>query len=137
MNLIHTIFEPEGAGPHPTLLMLHGRGANALDLLGLAPYLCSGRLLVICPQAPLQVAFEGGGVGYEWYPFVGPGRFDLQTILAAREELRTFLAEAMQRYPMNSKKLAGLGVSQGGRTADSLGFGTPERFAGPAAIVSW
>lgn len=38
MHLLHTVFEPPGAGPHPTLLTLHGWGANALDLLGLAPY---------------------------------------------------------------------------------------------------
>ena len=37
MHLIHAIFEPPGDGPHPTILALHGRGANALDLLGLAP----------------------------------------------------------------------------------------------------
>ena len=42
MHLIHALFEPPGDGPHPTILALHGRGANALDLLGLAPYLCGG-----------------------------------------------------------------------------------------------
>ena len=55
MHLIHAIFEPHGQGPYPTILALHGRGANALDLLGLAPYLCGGRCLVLCPQAPLQI----------------------------------------------------------------------------------
>ena len=53
MNLIHTIHEPGGAGPHPTILTLHGRGTNALDLLGLAPLVCSGKFLMICPQGPL------------------------------------------------------------------------------------
>jgi phospholipase/carboxylesterase len=117
--------------------MLHGRGANALDLLGVAPYLCSGAFLVICPQAPQPIAFEGGGVGYEWYPFVGAGQFDLQTILAAREELRTFLADAVRRYPIDSKKLAVLGFSQGGVMAYSLALGEPERFAALAALSSW
>ena len=55
MHLIHAIFEPHGSGPHPTILALHGRGAHALDLLGLAPYLCGGRCLVLCPQGPLQI----------------------------------------------------------------------------------
>ena len=45
MHLIHAIFEPRGDGPHPTILALHGRGANALDLLGLAPYLGGGASL--------------------------------------------------------------------------------------------
>ena len=42
MNLVHTVFQPSGKGPHPTILALHGRGANALDLLGLAPNICNG-----------------------------------------------------------------------------------------------
>ena len=49
MDLVHTIYEPPGDGPHPTLLVLHGWGANALDLLGLAPHLAAGRFLVLCP----------------------------------------------------------------------------------------
>src|SRR6202521_4969930 len=50
MRLIHTLYEPAGEGPHPTLIAMHGYGANALDLLGLAPYIADGRFLVICPQ---------------------------------------------------------------------------------------
>lgn len=137
MNLIHTIFEPPGAGPHPTLLTLHGFGANALDLLGLAPYLCSGKFLVLCPQGPLQVSLGGGAVGYGWYPFVGSGMFDIRAVLAAREELQAFLADALERYPIDSKKLAILGFSQGGVMAYSLGLGEPERFAGLASLSSW
>lgn len=137
MNLVHTVYEPSGAGPHPTLLILHGFGANALDLLALAPYLSGGRFLVLCPQGPLQLAFEGGGVGYGWYPFAGGGMFDLNAVLTAREELHAFLTAAEQRYPIDSKKLAVIGFSQGGVMAYSLGLGMPEKFAALAALSSW
>lgn len=137
MNLIHAIFEPPGAGPHPTLLTLHGWGANALDLLGLAPYLCSGRFLVLCPQGPLQIPLGGAAVGYGWFPITMGGPLDLRAVLAAREELRAFLADALQRYPIDSKKLAVLGFSQGGVMAYSFGLGEPERFAGLAVLSSW
>lgn len=137
MNLIHTIFEPQGAGPHPTLLTLHGWGANALDLLALAPYLCGGQFLVLCPQGPLQVPLGGGAVGYGWFPITMGGPLDLGAVLAAREELRTFLADALQRYPIDAKKLAILGFSQGGVMAYSLGLGEPQRFAAVAALSSW
>jgi phospholipase/carboxylesterase len=137
MNLIHTIFEPEGPGPHPTLLTLHGFGANALDLLGLAPYLCNGQFLMLCPQGPLQVSLGGGAVGYGWYPFTGGGMFDMQAVLAAREQLQAFLHEALRRYPIDSKKLAVLGFSQGGVMAYNLALGEPERFAALAALSSW
>src|SRR6202046_4841931 len=48
MRLIHTVYEPAGEGPHPTLIAMHGFGANALDLLGLEPYLRYVTFLVIC-----------------------------------------------------------------------------------------
>jgi phospholipase/carboxylesterase len=137
MNLIHTVFEPLGDGPHPTLLTLHGWGASALDLIGLAPYLCAGKFLMLCPQGPLHVPLGGAGVGYGWFPLTMGGLLDLRAILAAREELRTFLHAAMTRYPIDSKRLAILGFSQGGVMAYSLGLGEPERFAALVALSSW
>lgn len=137
MNLVHTVFEPQGPGPHPTLLALHGWGANALDLLGVAPYLCGGRFLVLCPQGPLQVPLGGMGVGYGWFPIQMGGMLDLRAVLAAREELRTFLRHALQRYPIDGKKIAVLGFSQGGVMAYSMAFGEPERFAALAVLSSW
>ncbi|MEW6300712.1 MAG: alpha/beta hydrolase-fold protein, partial [Thermodesulfobacteriota bacterium] len=137
MNLVHTVFEPHGAGPHPALLALHGWGANALDLLGLAPYLCGGTFLVLCPQGPLHVPLGGAGVGYGWFPITMGGMIDLRAVLAAREELRSFLAEALRRYPIDGKKIAVLGFSQGGVMAYSLALGEPERFAALAALSSW
>ncbi|MCS6925193.1 MAG: alpha/beta hydrolase-fold protein [Candidatus Binatia bacterium] len=137
MNLIHTVFEPQGAGPHPTLLALHGWGANALDLRGVAPYLCGGRFLVLCPQGPLQVPRGGMGVGSGWFPISMGGVMDLRAVLAAREELRTFLREALQRYPIDGKKLAVLGFSQGGVMAYSVALGEPARFAALAVLSSW
>jgi phospholipase/carboxylesterase len=137
MNLIHTVFEPHGAGPHPTLLALHGWGANALDLLGVAPHLCGGTFLVLCPQGPLPVPLGGMGIGYGWFPITMGGMMDLRAVLAARGELRTFLNEALKRYPIDEKKIAVLGFSQGGVMAYSLALGEPERFAALAVLSSW
>ncbi len=137
MNLIHTVFEPEGAGPHPTILALHGWGANALDLLGLSPHLCRGQFLVLCPQGPLQVPIGPNMVGHGWFPLTSGGPIDVQAILSAREAVRTFLNEVLQRYPVDSKKLCVLGFSQGGVMGYSLALGEPERFAGLAALSSW
>jgi phospholipase/carboxylesterase len=137
MHLIHTVFEPPGAGPHPTLLTLHGWGANALDLLGLAPYLCSGKFLVLCPQGPLHVPLGGAAVGYGWFPITMGGSLDVKAVVVAREALRQFLVEAMTRYPIDPKKLGVVGFSQGGVMAYSLGLGEPERFSALASLSSW
>ena len=37
MELMHAAHVPAGSGPFPTLLALHGFGASAHDLLGIAP----------------------------------------------------------------------------------------------------
>lgn len=139
MNLIHTIFEPEGEGPHPTILTLHGWGANAFDLLGLAPHLCGGRFLAICPQGPLEfeIPIGVGSVGYGWFPITMGGPLDLPALISAREQLRGFLDTALTRYSIDRRKLVALGFSQGGVMAYSLALGEPERFAALVAISSW
>jgi phospholipase/carboxylesterase len=137
VELIHTIYEPSGAGPHPTILTLHGRGANAFDLLGLAPYLCNGKFLMICPQGPLETPIGPGAFGYAWYPMSMGGPPDIGAILSSREKLRQFIDAGMKRYPIDTKKLVALGFSQGGVMAYSLALSNPERFAGLAVLSSW
>jgi phospholipase/carboxylesterase len=137
VNLIHTIYEPSGPGPHPTILTLHGRGANAFDLLGLAPYLCNGKFLMICPQGPLETPIGPGSFGYAWYPMRMGGPPDIGAILSSRKKLQEFLDECLKRYPIDTKKLVVLGFSQGGVVAYSLALSNPERFAGLAVLSSW
>jgi len=137
MQLIHTIFAPRSDGPHPTILTLHGWGANALDLLGLAPHICGGRFLVLCPQGPIQEQLGPGAVGYGWFPRSMGGPPDLSAILGAREQLRTFLNAALERYAIDRSKLVVLGFSQGGVMAYSLGLGEPARFAALVALSTW
>ena len=138
MHLIHAIFEPHGHGPHPTILALHGRGANALDLLGLAPYLCGGRCLVLCPQAPLQIPLgPSGPVGYAWFPSTGGGPPEMTAVQEAHAAVQTFLDTALVRYPCDPRRLIVLGFSQGGVMAYNLGLYQPERFAALVALSTW
>lgn len=137
MELIHALYEPAGKGPHPTILTLHGRGANALDLLGLAPYICRGRFLIICPQGPLETPIGPEASGYAWYPMSMDGPPDIASMLASRQRLQQFVDECLARYPIDAKKLAILGFSQGGVIAYSLALAHPDRFAALAALSSW
>ena len=137
MDLLHCIFEPEGEGPHPTIVALHGRGANAMDLLGLAPNLCGGAFRVICPQAPLEVELGPGMTGYAWFPMSLGGDIDTSALLSARDRLRTFIDQCAERYSLGASNLALLGFSQGGGMAYSLGLSQPDRFAGMCILSSW
>ena len=137
MDLVHTLYEPPGDGPHPTLLVLHGWGANAFDLLGLAPHLCGGRFLALCPQGPVQTPIGPGAVGYGWYPLVPGTPPEAHELRTACDHLLKFLDAAAERYPVDPKKLGVVGFSQGGVMAYTLAFGAPQRFAALAALSTW
>ncbi len=137
MDLVHTIFEPSGPGPHPTLLTLHGWGASAMDLLPLAPMLADGRFLVLCPQGPMRFPVAPGQDGFGWFPISGGGPTDLDAAARAVDALRRFLDEAVRRYPVDPDRLGLLGFSQGGVMAYALALAEPQRFAAVAALSSW
>src|ERR1039457_7114858 len=133
MQLIHTVYEPAGEGPHPTLIAVHGFGANALDLLGLAPYVADGRFMVICPQGPMEVPI-GPTRGYAWFPIRMGATPDRAAIDDANKMLTAFLNAALQKYPVDRKKLVVLGFSQGGVMAYRLALRNPWKFAALVAL---
>ena len=139
MTLIHAVAHPgssddaDGDGLLPTLITLHGYGANAQDLLGLSPYLAGGRLLMICPQAPLQI--EPNFHGFNWHAFSGPdGRGSPDVVEAANAMVSEFVDFALEAYPVRRDRVALLGFSQGGGMAYRAGFSEPERYVGLAAL---
>ena len=71
-TLVHKVLQPKekGSGKHPTLILLHGRGANEDDLLGLVEYL-DERLLIISARAPFKFPFGGG---FAWYDILEIGK---------------------------------------------------------------
>ncbi|HWH78245.1 MAG TPA: alpha/beta hydrolase-fold protein, partial [Candidatus Binatus sp.] len=137
MQLAHTVYEPSGAGLHPTILTLHGRGANAFDLLGLAPYICAGRFMLICPQAPLEIPIGPDTMGYAWYSSSKDGVPDTDGMLESRKALQFFLIDCLERFPIDTNRLVVLGFSQGGVMAYCLALTEPQRFAGLAALSTW
>jgi phospholipase/carboxylesterase len=136
-DLLYAAHVPPGEGPHPALVLLHGWGANAQDLLGLAPTIHGGKALVLCPQGPTVVPFGGGMSGYGWFPLVPGQPPDVESFLRAAASLRSFLAMAAERYPIDRERTAVAGFSQGGMMAYELGLREPERFAGLAALSAW
>jgi len=133
MRFVYTAYEPLGDGPFPTIFAMHGWGSNAMDLLGLAPFIAGGRFLVICPQGPHEV--EIGAVnGYGWYQMRPGSPPDEEKVGPAVEELRLFIDEACARYPADKRKLVALGFSQGGMMAYNLAMRWPEKFAALVGI---
>jgi phospholipase/carboxylesterase len=137
MNLLHTAHVPAGSHPLPTLLLLHGWGASAHDLLGLAPLIAGGQALVLCPQGPVEVPIGRGMSGYGWFPLRNNLAPDPQEFELGAQQLREFVAAARERYPIDPVRFAVAGFSQGGAMAYELGLREPDRFAGIAALSTW
>ncbi|MEZ4332624.1 MAG: prolyl oligopeptidase family serine peptidase [Myxococcota bacterium] len=137
MDLLYTAHVPAGPGPFPTILALHGYGASAHDLLGLAPQIRQGEVVFLCPQGPLALEVGPGQRGYAWFPIDPSGQVAPTALVAARAALEGFLEDAMKLHPIDPERLVVLGFSQGGVMAYDLALGRPERFKALVALSSW
>jgi phospholipase/carboxylesterase len=139
MELLHTAHVPAGDGPFPAIVALHGWGASAHDLIGLAPFLHRGSALVLCPEGPVSFEIGPGIAGHGWFPLSGSGGGppDPRAFQRGADLLRRFLDEVLARYPVERRKIVLLGFSQGGVMAYDLALRDPGRFAGLVALSSW
>jgi phospholipase/carboxylesterase len=137
MDLLYAAHVPAGDGPFPTVIAIHGWGANAHDLLGLAPLLHGGRALVLCPQGQVKVPVGGGNYGYGWFQLTPGAPPDVAAFERAAASLKSFVDGALERYPVDRKRIVPIGFSQGGTMAYDLALRDPDRFAGLAALSSW
>ena len=120
MTLEARVREAEG-DPQGALVLLHGRGADELDLFPLLDFFDPRRRLVAAtPRAPL--ALPPGG--WHWYAFRSVGFPDPETFGAvhplASEWLDTFLAD---RALTHDRLVLG-GFSQGAVMTYALGLGS-------------
>lgn len=137
MNLLHTVHVPPGEGPFPTVIALHGWGASAHDLFGLAPSIRDGAALVLCPQGKVEMAVAPGHKGYGWFPLTPGLAPDPEVFRAAASGLAEFLGWARGHYPIDPARTALLGFSQGGLMAYAEGLSHAEHYAGLAGLSTW
>lgn len=141
MELLHTAHVPAGPGPFPTILALHGFGASAHDLLGIAPIVNQvvpgDDVLFLCPQGPIELEPAPGQRGYAWFPLSGGGEIEPPALVGARGVLEAFVEDALEMYPVDPERLVVMGFSQGGVMAYDLALGRPERFRALVALSSW
>lgn len=133
LPLVHrTIPARTGAAPHPALLLLHGRGTNEADLLGLGPQL-DDRLFTVSARAPFQ--FPWGG--YAWYDLdpSGVGYPDNRSLRESLDLLRRFIDGMVTAFPIDPARVYVAGFSMGSVMTGALGLLDPERVAG-AMILS-
>ncbi len=130
-SLFHRVVPPRKAASalHPTLLLLHGRGADEEDLLGLSSFL-DERFLILSARAPYP--FPSGG-GYTWYDIGEVGAPEPTMFRSSYDKLSTFVHDALEHYAIDKKHLYLLGFSMGTVMSYALALTQPNLFRGVAA----
>jgi len=103
------------------LILLHGRGATAEDILSLSTHLHFPRLAYLAPQAE----------GYTWYPnrFILPIEQNEPYLSAALSKIDTIVKEA-EAHTIPVEKIFIAGFSQGACLASEYVIRNPRRYGG-------
>lgn len=127
-TLTHKIIPPrvETNQKHPCLILLHGRGADENDLLGLAEYL-DPRLLIISVRAPLPFDY---GFGYTWFEMLENFQPELASLKESHDKLTSFVDDIVKHYPIDPNKIFLLGFSMGTVMGYLLLLTRPENISG-------
>lgn len=133
--IVHTVYHPGTEGPLPTVIAIHGHGANGFDLLGLSPYLAQGRVLTLCPEA--SYVLQPGLLSFTWFDTIPPQQRSEHEFERVAKSLVDFVDWAVPTYGGDPERVVVLGFSQGGSLAYRLGLGEPRRYRGVAALSTW
>jgi len=116
----------EGA---PLIVLMHGRGSDKGDLMGLQPALPPDAI-VVAPRAPFPGAPWGYGEGWAWYRFLGGSTPEPASFEAGQAAIDAFLDELPGRLPVRTGVLFLGGFSQGGTAALGYALRHPGRVKG-------
>jgi predicted esterase len=119
------------AGPKPedaaaTLILIHGRGGSAEDILGLGEELIGGNVAALAPQA----------AGHTWYPnsFLAPLASNQPYLDSALRRLAAIVDDLLARQ-VPAEKIAILGFSQGACLTSEFAARNPRRYGAVIAFT--
>jgi phospholipase/carboxylesterase len=108
----------------PLVVLLHGRGSNEADIVGLVDHLPAGPTYAAV-RAPIAE-----GVGYAWFANRGIGRPVAESLRDTMDWFRTWLDAAAP----DGRPVVLVGFSGGAAFAGGLVLDDPSRFAGAAVL---
>ncbi len=139
----------DGQQPRLAVVLCHGYGASATDLVGLAePMLMTGPadlpVVMIFPGAPLDLARQGMPGGRAWWPIDLDRLVNRRTpemaekfrkacpegLPAARDHLVSLLGEAGRHFGLSAEQFVLGGFSQGSMLATDVALRLKKRPAG-------
>jgi phospholipase/carboxylesterase len=131
-GVTHLRVEPDGGAEGlPLIIAIHGRGADATDLAGLASELHPDRYQWVLPQGPRPVPLAPGYTGWAWYDL---GASQTQTVIESRDLLTRFVDGLLTKLGVPRSRTLIMGFSQGAVMAMHVGLSSPEPFAGVVAM---
>jgi phospholipase/carboxylesterase len=109
-TLYHRLFLPERseAARHPAIILLHGRGSDEEDLLGLAQEF-DDRFLIISARAPYEYPYGG----YTWFGQEASGLPNDAQFSEATQSLHQFIGDVVAGYPVDPHRVILFGFSMG------------------------
>lgn len=119
-----TLHMPDGAGPHPAVLMLHGFGSSRDEVGGL--YAQEAAALAAQGIASLRIDFRGFGKS--------DGDTGAHTVTRQNEDAAIGLAALAATEGVDANRLGVLGFSFGGGAAAELAAANPELVK---SLVTW
>jgi phospholipase/carboxylesterase len=123
LGFIHRYVEG-GAADAPVLLLLHGTGGNEDDLLPLGAALAPGATLL----SPRGRVLESGMPRF--FRRLAEGVFDQEDLKRQTAALGDFVAAAVERYGLGTRRVVAVGFSNGANVGASLLLTRPGLLSG-------
>jgi phospholipase/carboxylesterase len=120
-------------GDGTVIVLLHGRGADADDMLGLRRGMPAA-WTIVAPRAPFPGAPWGYGGGYAWYRYLGGTTPEPESFTRSMRELEMLLGGLPERVGFTPTRVVLGGFSQGGTL--SLGYALSRAGAPPVLNLS-
>jgi phospholipase/carboxylesterase len=108
----------------PLIVLLHGRGSDKDDLMGLQPRLPQNAI-VVTPRGPFPGAPWGYGDGWAWYRYLGGNTPEPAPFERSMEEIDNLLRYLRDELPVKPGPVIIGGFSQGGTTAFGYALSHP------------
>ena len=124
------VWEPATEPEAPTVLLLHGTGADEHDLLPLGRALAPGAALL----SPRGTVDENGM--NRWFRRLREGVFDVDDLIDRTGELADWIGEATRAYALDPDRIVVSGFSNGANTGAALLLLHPGLVAGAALFAA-
>lgn len=113
----------------PVLILLHGRGSDKNDLMGLQPGL-PPEFAMLTPRGPFSGSEWGYGGGFAWYRYLGGTTPEPAPFEHSMAELEQFLSALPEILAFTPGPIVIGGFSQGGTTATAFALSHPAAVSG-------